>query len=114
MRAELIISLVFLALSLVMVILAFSSKLIFLNRKFCKFYIAASLIYCSGTVLISVIIWINRALGLGFTLISEISILAIYFFDMIFISKTGTAVENLSRVARDDKNCGEKEIENQG
>ena len=90
-----IISVTLLVISLaVLMITIFTNKLT-KPVKFKKYFVAATVVYVTGNILISTVVSIKKEIPLAFTIISECSVIAIYLFSMIMINKLGKSIVEL-------------------
>ena len=63
--------------------------------RFKKFFVATTIVFVTGTILVAVIINVRPEIPLIFTIISEIMISAIYSFSMFMIRKLGMSLSDL-------------------
>ncbi len=98
-----IIALVILFLSVVMAFICALTD-IFKPVKYKKFYLATTVVYITGNILITSIVCINKSIPLAFTLISEFTIICIYAFSMFMIYRLTSSIVELQKAApKDDK-----------
>ena len=88
--------------SLLVVALAILMITIFTNKlsrpvKFKKYFVAATVVFVTGNILISTVVSIKKEIPLAFTLISECSVIVIYLFSMFMINRLGKSIEALEQ-----------------
>ena len=72
--------------------------------KYKKFFTATTIIYITGTILVMVIVSVNKEIPIAFSIISEIMILAIYLFSMFMIKKLANSVVELEKAQKEAQN----------
>lgn len=86
---------------LVIVMLAFSIIMIPVilvkADKFKKFFLACTIVYVTGNLLITAIVFLNQDIPLVFAIISEITILFVFGFSMYMIYKLGKSTEEVQK-----------------
>lgn len=87
-----IIVLAFLVFSICCLIFVIKTKLL-KPQKFKKFFIATTLIYVSGALLVFAIVFANKAMPWTFAVASESSIIVVYVFTMYMIHRMGKNME---------------------
>ncbi len=102
---------------LVIVMLVFSLVMIPLilikADKFKKFYLASAVVYVTGNLLITAIVFLNPDIPSIFAFISELTILFVFGFSMYMIYKLGKSAEDLqiAQLEAEQKKREEKTIE---
>lgn len=90
-----VVVLAFLVFALVMVFVVIKGYS-FKPVVFKKYFIATTLVYLSGTILVFAIVFANKLIPWVFAVASEVSILVIYIFSMYMIHRMGNNVLAIS------------------
>ena len=87
-----ILVLIMLIFSIVMLGIVFSKK-----SKFKSFYAATTIVYITGNILITFIVFLKPEMPMAFAIISECTILAVYAFSMYMIHKLVSSTVELQK-----------------
>ena len=85
--------------SIVMLILVLTKK-----SKYKKFYAATTIVYITGTALITTIVFLKPEIPITFAIISECTILAVYGFSMYMIYKLVSSTVELQNAKEKAEN----------
>ncbi len=103
-----IIALVILFLSVVMAFICALTD-IFKPVKFKKFYLATTIVYITGNILITLIVFLNSSIPITFTLISEFTIICVYAFSMFMIYRLTSSITEIQKNTPGDDKSESKE-----
>ena len=101
MIESIILSVVFLAFALgALLFFIFSNNK---DKKLKTFYIASSAVYCSGTILITILSIFIEKLTMKYVIILEIAILIVYIFDTYMLRVMAFKLADLTNAAKTEK-----------
>lgn len=81
---------------------------IFKPAVFKKYFIATTLVYISGTILVFAVVFANKLMPWNFAIASEVSILFVYVFSMYMIHRMGNNMLSISEEIAKRKEENEK------
>ena len=90
----------FFVLSMILLLLVFKTNIL-TPKQFKKYFVATTLVYISGTIMIFAIVFANKQMPWSFAIISELSILCVYVFLMYMTHRMG---KNLQSIMEDIEN----------
>ena len=80
--------------------------------KFKKFFLASAVVYVTGNLLITTIVFLNSDIPAVFAFISEITILFVFSFSMYMIYKLGKSTEDVQEAQIEaEKKSQDKTVE---
>ena len=77
--------------------------------KFKKFFLACAIVYITGNLLITTIVFLNQDIPSVFAFISEITILFVFGFSMYMIYKLGKSTEEVQKAQLEAQQKKEEE-----
>lgn len=100
----------FFALAMILLLIVIKTNIL-TPKQFKKYFIATTLVYISGTVLIFAIVFANKQMPWSFAIISELSIIFVYIFSMYMTHRMGMNLQSIMEDIENKKIKGKNDEE---